>query len=229
MACASSNSTFQFLRSSAARSRALGESASLRDSGSTAAFTGDRRGSSRSTVRLSMPPLALGASSSSYASTRNAISERVSPAAGSMTYGVQRSPLAWSKYDRSAPECSLCVLRSKSVRLAMPSSSPHSEPWKPNRYSMSTALVDPVLVPLLVRAGLDEELHLHLLELAGPEDEVAGGDLVAEGLPDLSDAERRLLPGRTHHVGEADEDALRGLRPQVVQAGLVLDRTEVGL
>ncbi len=32
------------------------------------------------------------------------MSERVRPAAGSMTYGTQRSPLAWSKYDRSVPE-----------------------------------------------------------------------------------------------------------------------------
>ena len=35
------------------------------------------------------------------------------------------------------------------------------------------AFLHPVLVPLLVRAGLDEEFHLHLLELAGAEDEVA--------------------------------------------------------
>ena len=41
--------------------------------------------------------------------------------------------------------------------------------------------------------GRHEELHLHLLELARAEDEVAGGDLVAEGLADLGDAERRLL------------------------------------
>ena len=32
-----------------------------------------------------------------------------------------------------------------------------------------------------------------------------------------------------HDVGEVDEDALRGLGPQVVQTGLVLDRAEVGL
>src|SRR3954447_1450362 len=90
-------------------------------------------------------------------------------------------------------------------------------------------LVDPVLVPFLVGAGLDEEFHLHLLELAGPEDEVAGCDLVAERLADLADAERRLLARRRQHVEEVDEDALRGLRPQVVQARLVLDGAEVGL
>ena len=43
--------------------------------------------------------------------------------------------------------------------------------------------------------GRDEVLHLHLLELAGAEDEVLRGDLVAEGLADLGDAEGRLLAG----------------------------------
>ena len=38
-----------------------------------------------------------------------------------------------------------------------------------------------------------------------------GRDLVAERLADLRDAERRLLAGRRLHVGEVDEDALRGL------------------
>ncbi len=87
-------------------------------------------------------------------------------------------------------------------------------------------LVDPVLVPLLVLARLDEELHLHLLELAGAEDEVARRDLVAEALADLGDAERRLLPAAGHHVREVQEDALRGLRAQVVQPGLVLDHAQ---
>ncbi|MPM15576.1 hypothetical protein SDC9_61947 [bioreactor metagenome] len=91
------------------------------------------------------------------------------------------------------------------------------------------AVVDPVLVPLLVGPRLDEELHLHLLELAGAEDEVAGGDLVAEGLAHLADTERRLLARRGHHVLEVDEDALGGLGAQVVQAGLILDRAEIGL
>ena len=44
--------------------------------------------------------------------------------------------------------------------------------------------------------GRDEVLHLHLLELAGPEDEVLRGDLVAERLTHLGDAERWLLAGR---------------------------------
>ena len=83
-------------------------------------------------------------------------------------------------------------------------------------------------MPGLVGAGLDEELHLHLLELAGAEDEVARRDLVAERLADLPDAERRLAARRGQHVRVVDEDALRGLGPQVGQPGLVLDRAEVG-
>jgi hypothetical protein len=38
-----------------------------------------------------------------------------------MTYGIHGSPRAWPKYDRFTPECFLCVVRSKSVRFAMPS------------------------------------------------------------------------------------------------------------
>jgi hypothetical protein len=89
-------------------------------------------------------------------------------------------------------------------------------------------VLDPVLVPLLVRARLDEELHLHLLELAGAEDEVARRDLVAERLALLADAERDLLPAGGEHVLVVDEDALGGLRAQEREAALVLDRADVG-
>src|SRR5690625_3353891 len=85
MAAASSKSTFQYWRSSAARSRALGDRSALRDNGSTAALNGDSRGSSRSTVRVSTPPLVLGASSSAYASVMNAINDLFTPADGSIT------------------------------------------------------------------------------------------------------------------------------------------------
>src|SRR6185295_10017239 len=74
-----------------------------------------------------------------------------------------------------------------------------------------------------------EELHLHLLELAGAEDEVARGDLVAERLPDLRDPEGRLLAREGHHVLEVDEDALRRLRAQVDLGALARDRADVGL
>ena len=46
-------------------------------------------------------------------------------------------------------------------------------------------------MPGFVRTGFNEELELHLLELAYPEDEIAWGDLVAERLADLRDAKGR--------------------------------------
>src|SRR5690606_10507065 len=77
--------------------------------------------------------------------------------------------------------------------------------------------------------GRDEELDLHLLELARAEDEVAGRDLVAERLADLADAERRLLARRRDDVREVHEDALGRLGAEIVQARLVVDDAEVGL
>ncbi len=90
-------------------------------------------------------------------------------------------------------------------------------------------LVEPVLEPLLGLGRRHEVLHLHLLELAGAEDEVLRGDLVAERLAHLGDAERRLLAGGLEHVGEVDEHALGRLGPEVGHRALVLDRAGVGL
>ena len=81
----------------------------------------------------------------------------------------------------------------------------------------------------VVFAGLDEELELHLLELARAEQEVARRDLVAEALADLRDAEGGRMRARVHDVDEVDEDALRGLRAQVDDRGRLLDRPHVGL
>ena len=69
--------------------------------------------------------------------------------------------------------------------------------------------VDPFLVPLFIRSGLDEELDLHLFELAGPEGEVAGRNFVSEAFADLADPERKLLAGGLKNVREVDEDPLR--------------------
>ena len=91
------------------------------------------------------------------------------------------------------------------------------------------ALRQPVLEGLrgaLLRA--DEVLHLHLLELAHPEHEVAGRDLVAEALADLGDAERDLLARALLDVLEVDVAALRGLGAEVDDRCVVLDRAHVG-
>ena len=91
------------------------------------------------------------------------------------------------------------------------------------------AEVLPVGKPLQVGAGLAEELALHLLKLPGPEGEVAGGDLVPEGLAHLAHAEGQLLPGGPLNVGEVHEDTLGGLRPQIDGGGGVLGDANLGL
>ena len=85
---------------------------------------------------------------------------------------------------------------------------------------------EPVLEPLLRLGRRHEELHLHLLELARAEDEVAGRDLVAERLADLRDPERRFLARELQHVLEVDEDALRRLRAQVRGRARLLHRAD---
>ena len=50
-----------------------------------------------------------------------------------------------------------------------------------------------------------------------------------KALADLPDAEGQLAPHRLEHVVEVDEDALRGLRAQVGDRGVLLDRPHEGL
>ena len=88
------------------------------------------------------------------------------------------------------------------------------------------AVLQPVLMPFFVRPRLDEEFHFHLLEFTGPENEIARRYFVAETLPGLPDTERRLLACGVHHVEVIHEDALRGLRAQVMNSALVLDGTD---
>src|SRR5206468_6736359 len=84
------------------------------------------------------------------------------------------------------------------------------------------ALLLPVLMPLRVLARLDEEFHLHLLELARAEEKIAGRDLVAERLADLADPERDLETRGVQHVLKIDEDALGRLGAQVHRARRIL-------
>src|SRR4029450_4377485 len=91
------------------------------------------------------------------------------------------------------------------------------------------AEVAPVLVPLHRLGRVAEELDLHLLELAASESEVPRVDLVAERLPDLSDAERQLQPRRVEDVLEVGEDALSCLRSEVDLVLLGLARRALAL
>src|SRR5207244_11238340 len=68
------------------------------------------------------------------------------------------------------------------------------------------SVLNPAIVPLLVGAWHDEVLHLHLLELAVAEDEVAGRDLVAERAADLGDAEGELAAGSGEEVVNVGQD-----------------------
>ena len=91
------------------------------------------------------------------------------------------------------------------------------------------AVRPPILEPLQIRVRLAEELQLHLLELPDAENEIARGDLVAEGLADLAHAEGQLPAGGPLDGGEVDKNALGGLRPQVHLVGGVLRDALVGL
>src|SRR5687768_15900121 len=77
------------------------------------------------------------------------------------------------------------------------------------------SLFFPVLEPFLVGAGLDEELHLHLLELTRPENEIPRSDLVPESLADLRDAERNSLACGLLDVQEVHVSALRRFGTQI--------------
>ena len=174
-----------------------------------------------------------------------------------MTNGMKRSPLAGSKYSSFLPEYSWWRDRSKSVRLWIPSISCHPKgkevldverglrvvgqlvgavlvEAKPLRGHAQAA--DPLhaaplprLEPLRVGARLDEVLHLHLLELPHPEDEVAGSDLVPERLPYLCDPEGDFLPRRFLDVAEVDVYPLGGFGPQIDGGCLVLDGSHEGV
>src|SRR6266404_2702357 len=78
---------------------------------------------------------------------------------------------------------------------------------------------------LFVFARAHEIFHLHLFELAGAKDKVAGRDFVAKRFADLRHAERQLAPAGIQHVEEVYEDPLRSLRPQIDERiGVVFQR-----
>ena len=90
------------------------------------------------------------------------------------------------------------------------------------------AEIAPVLEPFQIGAGFAEKFQLHLLEFAHTEDEVAGRDLVAEGLADLTDAERQLAPGGALHIHKVGKDALRGFGTQIHRVFRILGNTLEG-
>ena len=89
--------------------------------------------------------------------------------------------------------------------------------------------IAPKLIPLARLTGMAEKLHLHLLELARAEGEVARCDLVAKALALLRDAERHLHAAAVHHVAEVHEHPLRRLRPEERLAVVAAHRADVRL
>src|SRR6267142_2010331 len=68
---------------------------------------------------------------------------------------------------------------------------------------------------LFVFAGAHEVFHLHLFELAGAKDEVAGRDFIAKRFADLRHAERQLAPAGIQNVEKVYEDALRSFGTKI--------------
>ena len=91
------------------------------------------------------------------------------------------------------------------------------------------AEVLPVSEPFKVCVRLAEEFHFHLLKFSGTEGEVAGGDLVTEGLADLADTERQFLPGGPLDVLEVYKDTLGCLGTQIYGSAGVFGNALEGL
>ncbi len=86
----------------------------------------------------------------------------------------------------------------------------------------------PVFKPFEFLARTHEELHLHLLELAHAEDELACHDLVAERFAYLGYAEGEAHTAGLLHVEVVDKYALCGLGAEIYCHGAVGRRSHLG-
>src|SRR6266852_616821 len=79
------------------------------------------------------------------------------------------------------------------------------------------AKINPEAIPLFLffAIGANEELHRHLLELAGAENKILMGHFVAERFPLMRDAKRQLNPLRIEDIIEIRENSLRGFRTKI--------------
>ena len=123
--------------------------------------------------------------------------------------------------------CALCVVCQLVWTVLMP-----AQLVLPNSHLLIVVptFASPVLEPLHVVLRLYEVLHLHLLKLAGSEDEVLGDNLVTECLSNLGDTEWNLHPAVLHHILEVHIDSLGCLRSQIYDVVVVvLHRADMGL
>ena len=86
----------------------------------------------------------------------------------------------------------------------------------------------PLVEPIELGAGRNEELHFHLLELAHAEDKLARHNFVSECLSYLRDAKRHFHAARFLHVQVVNKDALCRFGAQINLAGGIRQRTHFG-
>ena len=87
------------------------------------------------------------------------------------------------------------------------------------------AETSPVLEPVEIRSRLAEEFQLHLLKLACTERKVPRCDLIAEGLADLPDTERKFLARCPLHIFKVHKNTLSSLRAKVYGILCILRNT----
>ena len=85
----------------------------------------------------------------------------------------------------------------------------------------------PFLKPLDLLTRTNEELHLHLLELAHTEDKLTSHDLITERLTDLGDTERDLHTASLLHIQEVHENTLGRLRTKINLHRSISGRTHI--
>ena len=82
-------------------------------------------------------------------------------------------------------------------------------------------------MPLFISSWDDEELHLHLFEFAGTEDEVSWCNFITERFTDLANTKWWLLPRSLCDVIKVDKDSLSCLRAKVGKPALIFNCTKI--
>ena len=90
------------------------------------------------------------------------------------------------------------------------------------------ALRLPKLVKFQLCPWLAEKLHLHLLKLLHPHDELSGHNLVPKRFSCLGDTKRQLHPTGFLHVQKVDKNPLGGFRTQIQTVFAAIGCTHLG-
>ena len=90
------------------------------------------------------------------------------------------------------------------------------------------AEIFPIIEPLKVGIGFAEEFAFHLLKFAGSENKVTGGYLVAEGLTNLANTERKFLSCCSLNICKVYENTLSSFGAEVNLVFSILSNTDKG-